>query len=277
MTVIKLDKFWTSFFWFWLGLATIGLIKAHIRSVTVIDDLSRNQVDFIYWEPYVWEYSSTLVMLFLVFVVAYWVRKNPLFTRRWMTHLLWHIIGSIVYSLLHVVLMVLIRKVIYYLVNDHYDFGDWATEWWYEYRKDLVTYFTLLLLIELYFYLKLSFKTQSEIHQEAQQEKLKIKTPNGVFLLAPDEIITVESGGNYVYIHDIHGNVLLHRKTMTEMEKQLSRVDFLRIHRSYIVNLKSIKGLKDQGKDPCTLVLNDGKEIPVSRKYRKQVLGLMAM
>lgn len=270
---MKSDKFWNSFIWFWLGLAAIGLIKAHIRAVTVVDDLSRNQVSFMVWEPYVWEFSSTIVMLLLVFLVAYWVKKHPMFTQQWMSSLIWHIIGSLVFSILHVLFMVLIRQYIYFLLNNHYDFGDWVAEWWYEYRKDVVTYFTLLLLIELFNYLKLSTFAQTTV----AANRIKIKNQNGVFLLSPDEIITVESGGNYVYIHDVSGSVLLHRKTMAEMLNQLSPADFLRVHRSYIVNLSSIKGLKDQGKDPCTLLLNNGKEIPVSRKYRKNVLDLMAM
>lgn len=274
---MKLDKFWTSFVWFWLGLATIGLIKAHIRSVTVVDDLTRNHVDFIHWEPYVWEYSSTLVMLFLVFAVAYWVKKHPLFTRLWVTSALWHLLGSLVFSWLHVVLMVMIRKVTYNLLNSQYEFGNWATEWWYEYRKDVITYFTLLLLVELYYYLKTNFKTSTNLSAEIPQKKLKIKTPNGLFLLAPDEILTVESGGNYVYIHDTKDRVLLHRKTMSEIQNQLNSVDFLRVHRSYIVNLKMIKGLKNQGQDPCTLVLKNDKQVPVSRKYRKDVLSLMGL
>ncbi len=277
MSEVKLDKFWTSFFWFWLGLSTIGLIKAHIRSVSVVDDLSRNQVSFMPWEPYVWEFSSTLVIISLVFAVAYWVKRHPLFSPQWVHSVFWHFLGSIVFSLLHVLLMVFIRQMVYWLLDSHYDFGNWARELWYEYRKDVITYFTLLLMIELYFYLKLSFKSQAELQNEAKNRQLKIKTQNGVFLLKPDEIITVESGGNYVYIHDDNGRVLLHRKTMAEMEKQLNHADFLRIHRSYIVNLKAIKGLKNQGKDPCILLLNNDKEVPVSRKYRKEVLSLMAM
>jgi len=277
MTSFKLEKFWTSFIWFWLGLATIGLIKAHLRSMTVIADLVRNQVDFMPWEPYVWEYSSTLVMLSLVFAVAYWVKKHPLLTPKWLRAAGWHLIGSIIFSLLHVLLMVLFRQVIYYLVGSHYDFGDWTTEWWYEYRKDVTTYLTLLLLIELYFYLKNGFIPQPQSPADIQPEKLNIKTQKGVFLLAPDEILSIESGGNYVYIHDNNGRVLLHRKTMAEMHNQLDPAQFIRVHRSYIINLKSIKCLKDKNKDPCTVVLNNDKEVPVSRKYRKQVLNLMAM
>ncbi|TDR23605.1 LytR/AlgR family response regulator transcription factor [Marinicella litoralis] len=273
----KADKFWASFIWFWLGLATIGMIKAHLRSVTVADDLTRNQVNFLSWEPYVWEYSSTLVMLSLVFAVAYWVKKQPLFTPQWLKSLGWHFMGSMVFSLLHVLLMVLIRKLVYQWVGSHYDFGDWTAEWWYEYRKDVVTYFTLLLLIELYFYLKLSLRTQSDTGLQGPITQLKIKTQQGITLLDPNDIISVESGGNYVYIHDTNGNVLLHRKTMTQMQDQLSPAQFLRIHRSYIVNLKMINGLKDQGKDPCTLLLTNGKEVPVSRKYRKEVISLVAM
>ncbi|MGJ8664420.1 MAG: LytR/AlgR family response regulator transcription factor [Marinicella sp.] len=269
---MKLDKFWQSFFWFWLGLTVVALIKAHLRSVTVVDDLTRNQVNFQSWEPYVWEYSSTVVLLMLVFAVAYAIRKFPLFDANWHQSLAFHVFGSVVFSLAHVCLMVMIRKAIYGMMGTQYDFGDWSSEWWYEYRKDVVTYFTLLLWLELYHYLRKHFQKTKPL----DGEKLKIKTPNGTVWLNADEIYTVESGGNYVYINS-DDQVLLHRKTMAQMQQQLNQAKFIRVHRSYIVNVKVVKAVKNPSSDPFVLVLNNGKEVPVSRKYRHDVQQKMAI
>jgi sigma-54 dependent transcriptional regulator, acetoin dehydrogenase operon transcriptional activator AcoR len=63
------------------------------------------------------------------------------------------------------------------------------------------------------------------------------------------------------------------------MERELSRFGFLRIHRSYIVNVKRICEIDHHGKGVLTLSTNPQRKetIPVSRRYAvklRQILGL---
>ena len=56
----------------------------------------------------------------------------------------WHLLASVVFSALHVALMVAMRKVVYACAGSSYDFGDWLAQVGYEYLKDVRTYALIL-------------------------------------------------------------------------------------------------------------------------------------
>ena len=66
-------------------------------------------------------------------------------------------------------------------------------------------------------------------------------------------------------------------KTMAEFEKILAQQDFVRIHRSYLVQVALITRLDPYEKDGFQLLLNTGTKLPVSKTgfaKLKSVLGL---
>ena len=65
-------------------------------------------------------------------------------------NLRWHLAASVVYSLVHVLAMVALRKLVYWSQGGDYDFGDWWQEFPYEYIKDVRAYFSILLLVGFY-------------------------------------------------------------------------------------------------------------------------------
>ena len=65
------------------------------------------------------------------------------------------------------------------------------------------------------------------------------------------------------------------RGTMTSMEEQLDPRRFLRIHRSTIVNLDRVKEVRPWFAGDCIVVLKDGTELRLSRRYRDRLEGLM--
>ena len=64
------------------------------------------------------------------------------------------------------------------------------------------------------------------------------------------------------------------RHTMNEMERKLDPRQFLRIHRSIIVNIKKIRGVEPCNSGEFIVTLVNGKELPSSRGYRAN-LGLL--
>jgi two-component system LytT family response regulator len=58
---------------------------------------------------------------------------------------------------------------------------------------------------------------------------------------------------------------------MSELERELSPAVFCRIHRSTIVNLKRVQGLKLSEDGEYEVVLEGGTRLPLSRRYRKQL------
>jgi DNA-binding LytR/AlgR family response regulator len=248
----------------------MGLLLAWNNSLTVSADLVRNQVAFEKWQPYSWEFTSFLAIFIMYFGVAWLAVKRPLLHPRWLKNLSIHMLATVIFSVGHVVLMVSMRKAIYLWQGVQYDFGHWPTEIIYEYRKDIISYIVFLSLITLYQYVSRLRKNELA----SLDKKIKIKNKQGVHWLDPEDISTIESGGNYIYFNAKDG-VFPMRSTMTEVAQKLDESHFIRVHRSYIVNIIQIKSLSDQAKDPCLLILKNDKQVPVSRKYRDQVLQLV--
>ena len=94
------------------------LISAAANSVTALMDVRRAGLDFARWEPVVWEWSSSLVMLALVPAVVWFTRRVPLHLDTWRRALPLHLVGSVAWSLLHVAGMVALRKLAYATQGD---------------------------------------------------------------------------------------------------------------------------------------------------------------
>ena len=78
-----------------------------------------------------------------------------------------------------------------------------------------------------------------------------------------EDLLFVEALKDYVVIHTRNESYTIH-STMKEIERKLSDRRFMRVHRSYIVNLNSIHSIKYSN------ITMDGleKEIPVGGSYK---------
>src|SRR5262249_40089494 len=61
------------------------------------------------------------------------------------------------------------------------------------------------------------------------------------------------------------GKKHLKQQTISSLESSLDPKNFVRIHRSYLVNLERVTRLEPLGKDSHVVILNDGARLPVSR------------
>ena len=101
-------------------------------------------------------------------------------------------------------------------------------------------------------------------------ERIVIKNNRQIVLLSVGDIDWIDSAGNYVEIH-ANGKAHLLRETMNRLESQLEPSKFLRIHRSKIVNLDKVKSIQtDVGRD-CIVVMQNGTQLPMSRRYREKL------
>jgi two-component system LytT family response regulator len=91
-----------------------------------------------------------------------------------------------------------------------------------------------------------------------------------VVFLKADEIDYVEAAANYVCLHVGKESHLL-RETMNSFELKLDSEKFLRIHRSIIVNLEKIRALEPCNNGEYIVVLDNGKELSLSRSYRDRL------
>jgi len=105
-------------------------------------------------------------------------------------------------------------------------------------------------------------------------ERFVVKSEGRILFFTTDEIDWIEAASNYVKLYS-NGKGHLVRHTMNEMEHKLDPRQFLRIHRSIIVNVKKIRGVQPCNSGEFIVTLVTGKELPSSRGYRGNLGSLL--
>lgn len=100
--------------------------------------------------------------------------------------------------------------------------------------------------------------------------RLVIKSAGRIFFLRVEEIDWVDAADNYVRIHAGREGYLV-REALQSLEERLDPRQFLRIHRSTIVNLDRIRELKPTFHGDYAVFLRDGTELTLSRNYREKL------
>jgi two-component system LytT family response regulator len=110
---------------------------------------------------------------------------------------------------------------------------------------------------------------------QGYDERLPVAENGRIVFVKTRDIDWIEADGNYVHLHvGNRGHDL--RETLTNLEHKLNPRDFLRIHRSAIVNVHRIKEIRPWFGGYHVVVLENGKELRMSR-YQRDVakrLGL---
>jgi hypothetical protein len=269
---LRQRRVWEAGLWslYWLAQALAG-------SVVSLMDIRRNGLPFQSWEPFVWEFSSCMVLLALVPAVIAFERRVPLQFATWRRALPWHVLASIVFSVVHVMTMVAIRKAAYAVVGGEYDFGDWWRELGYEYVKDGRTYAGILIVINLYRLLLLRLQGEARllvapesgpaVEPIQRPQRFLVRKLGSEFLIAASDIEWLEAAENYVNLH-VRGHVYPLRSTMSAIEEHLDPARFARVHRRFIVNLDHLSKIEPLDSGDARLVLKDGTVIGCSRRYR---------
>lgn len=98
----------------------------------------------------------------------------------------------------------------------------------------------------------------------ASVNRIVVRKGNAINLIPVEQIRYVEAQDDYVMIHHTNGKALK-QQTMKFYEDSLSKKDFIRVHRSYIVRVEEIKKIEPYGKDNYLAFLASGEKLPVSR------------
>lgn len=105
-------------------------------------------------------------------------------------------------------------------------------------------------------------------------ERLVVKSGGRVFFLLTGEIDWIEAEGNYVKVHT-GGKSHLLRESISGLEAQLDPKEFIRIHRSTIVNLRRIRELQPWSHGEYHVILHNGTELTLSRNYRDNLQNVI--
>ncbi len=106
--------------------------------------------------------------------------------------------------------------------------------------------------------------------ETAPVNRIVVRKGNAINLIPVDQIRYLEAQDDYVMIHHTAGKALK-QQTMQSCEEILSKSEFARIHRSYIVKIGEIKRIEPYGKDNYVAILNSGDKLPVSRSGYKHL------
>jgi two-component system, LytTR family, response regulator len=84
----------------------------------------------------------------------------------------------------------------------------------------------------------------------------------------------IEAQDDYVHVWS-RGKRHVKQQTLADLEALLDTTRFIRVHRSYIVNLESLARVEPYAKDSRIALLKDGTRIPVSRAGYERLKGLL--
>jgi two-component system LytT family response regulator len=93
-------------------------------------------------------------------------------------------------------------------------------------------------------------------------------------VLPLDEVDYIEAQSDYAAFHH-QGRLHLNRQRISELEGQLDARQFLRVHRSFIVNLAQVQAVERTESESHAVRLRCGKRIPVSRSGFERLRGVL--
>ena len=106
-------------------------------------------------------------------------------------------------------------------------------------------------------------------------ERLVFRSGGRVIFLPLAEVDWIASEENYIRLHTKKENYML-RETIANFEARVDPAQFMRIHRSTIVNLSRVKEMRaNSAHGEFTVELSTGKHLAVSRKYRTRIAELI--
>lgn len=94
--------------------------------------------------------------------------------------------------------------------------------------------------------------------------RVLVRDGEGLQVLLVEDIAYIEAQADNVAFH-AHGREHLKAQRISELEAQLDPVRFVRVHRSFIINLAQLQGLERTDSDAYIARMKNGKRIPVSR------------
>ncbi|MGV3573490.1 MAG: LytTR family DNA-binding domain-containing protein [Ramlibacter sp.] len=270
---------------FWVAVLSV---QAVFNTIVTWLDLREGPGALPLWQPAAWELSSVLAIGLLVPAVAWVERRRPLHFDTLRRNLPWHLLASVAFCIAHVAMIVALRKALYVAAGASYRVADWTHMLGYEYLKDVRTY--AMILVALWSYRLLLMRLQGEARvldapepaagaadegtpaTAARPERFLVRKLRKEFLIAAADIEWLQAQGNYVGLH-VNGHDYLLRSTLADFLLQLDPARFVRVHRSYAVNLDRVAEIEPLEAGDARLRMKDGSQVPCSRRYRAALVG----
>jgi DNA-binding LytR/AlgR family response regulator len=261
----------------WIGLFVLSIMA---NTAIVRIDVARTGLQVPSWAPATWEWTSGVVTIALLPIVAWLDSRLPLNWGQLRRSAGLHVLASVLYCIAHVGLMVALRKLIYIAHGLTYDFGDPLAGLAYEYMKDARTYLFAVAIIHLYRLVLLRARGEARLLESPDDApalepverpaRFLVRKLGREFLVAATDIERAQASGNYVNLH-VRGRDYPLRTTMSALETRLDPARFVRVHRSSIVNVERLRQIEPLEGGDARLHMDDGTPLACSRRYLTQL------
>ncbi|TQV88617.1 LytR/AlgR family response regulator transcription factor [Aliikangiella coralliicola] len=102
-------------------------------------------------------------------------------------------------------------------------------------------------------------------------ETLIVRSVGRIQLIAIEKINWLSTAGNYVELH-LDDQIILHRVSLSYLEKHLTTEDFFRIHRTAMIRISQVNEFLTLADGQYAVVLKTGEQVSVSQSYKERLL-----
>ena len=103
---------------------------------------------------------------------------------------------------------------------------------------------------------------------KSRPDRLMVRSGGRIYFVNVDEVDWFEAADNYVRLH-VGDRQHLVRDTIGGMEGRLDPDQFIRVHRSAVINVSRIEEMRPLASGDCDIVLRGGRTVRLSRTYRQ--------
>lgn len=121
-------------------------------------------------------------------------------------------------------------------------------------------------------------RSRMERKEKTETAGLAVKQDENYFLVRFDRIVYLSSSGKRTVIHTIKGDYVT-GKLLGDIEQKLPQKTFLRVHKSYVINLRRLSHIQHMARGDYIAYMDDGEDsqVPVSRNHAAQLKRLIGL
>jgi len=242
-----------------------------------------NPKDFQNWNNDSLFYSISIILWSIIFPILYNFIKR--FKKNQKVYVILQVLlFSFIISIIHQICSNLIFYVVLYFKNKDVSIQFLTTPFWGLILTGIFIRVIESIVITIFLYIVSNNEKQIRnfisshwprfydfiIDKKGLIQIIKIKEKGTMVSLNVSEIMWFNSSGNYIEIHHLKKTYLI-RQTMSSLILQLDSQIFLRVHRSYIININFIEQIDYIKNGEYKIILKDNSEITSSRNFKEDI------
>jgi two-component system, LytTR family, response regulator len=104
--------------------------------------------------------------------------------------------------------------------------------------------------------------------KDVKDFRIAVPSTQGVFFFTVEEVVRMEADTSYTHIHLVNKKPFVASKTLKHFEEMLEGFQFIRCHKSHLVNPRHITRISN---DHDFILLTDGSKVEISRRKKEEV------